>query len=320
MRTRTRILSALLTVSLTACVSNPARRLTPNAEEIFIREASGPEADGKPRPFGFGVYLLSRPNDAGKAVLAIPDERRQYALYATYAGLPLTLLGGYMLGGKNKDRARGVPMTFSLEHAKASLDRSLYGESGASPSDIRELSFNAESGTTKLCASGDVLLTPLQALDSKGRKMRLDGHADWFTWSTTPEVELSGAGGGRRVHSPATRNRLGKPSRPCLRPSARGRARRHPLPINQLARKPAGFPQPLCSATVLVLLLGDVKLAMLGEIHLERLPRGFGELVPLNAEPRPEAEMASCFALQPVRLGQRAVVLERDQALVEEVV
>lgn len=251
MNLRTRTLSALLIVAFaSACVSNPARRLTPNDEEITVNDKASTDDtgqdDGTPRPFargaealdeeefytligdtasaekvhsnrstgvfkqglgmtmlitgitalaaGFGVYLLSRPNEDGKAVIPLAEEKRQYPLYATYAGLPLALGGGFLYGG-NKDRARGVPMTFDLKHAQASLDRSLYGDQGASPADVKSITFSTSSGDSKLCSGGAALLTPVQARDTKGRLMKLEDHAGWFTWSTTPEVPMGGLAG-----------------------------------------------------------------------------------------------------------------------------
>jgi hypothetical protein len=52
---------------------------------------------------------------------------------------------------------------FPLEHARANLEKSLSGENGASPDDIKSLSFGAGNEGQAICAGGELTLGPLMA-------------------------------------------------------------------------------------------------------------------------------------------------------------
>ncbi len=84
---------------------------------------------------GLTTYFLSkRTDDDRPGTIPLTDEQRQIPLYGAIAGGVLAAGGGYLLFGTQK-KVRGDPMVFSLDHAQASLEKSLYGDNGLSPGD-----------------------------------------------------------------------------------------------------------------------------------------------------------------------------------------
>lgn len=226
-----------------ACVTNPARRISVTDQEVFVHDENGEpaksaliseaapfargdetldeqefyEAIGDTESFtkvrgsrtagevlqgiGFSLaliglaalatfgatYLLSaQPDDEMmKPTLAIPDETRGALIYGVYGGIG-ALVGGSALWFGMHGKSRGSKLVFPLSHARKQMEVARYGADGATPDDVKSLSFADGNVDDLLCAHGQLPLTGLVARDALGRQMKVSDRSEWFEWMTTP--------------------------------------------------------------------------------------------------------------------------------------
>jgi hypothetical protein len=236
----------VLIVFFSACATNPARRITPNDEEVqvldgtvevdrdgdgdlektdFVRGKMGLdeqefyESIGDTDSYekvkgsrtvgtvfegvgftamiigilaaagGLAAYFLSDTSNEMKPIIPVPEDTRPYVMYGVYGSAGLAGLGGLLFFGM-QGKARGDTRVFDLEHARKRLEVSLYGENGATPDDIKTLTFGKGQRGAKVCFGSGLTLDRLVALDARGRQMKVSDRADWFEWLTTPRPDL----------------------------------------------------------------------------------------------------------------------------------
>ncbi len=138
---------------------------------------------------GLAAFVLSNDSIFTPPPLAIAEDMRTLPLYGGIGGAVLGA-GGIGLIAAMAGKVRGDSLIFDLAHARHSLEVNLYGENGATPDDVKSLTFGEGDEGKRICAAGDLTLAPLVARDAKGRKMRVSERADWFTWTTTPRAGL----------------------------------------------------------------------------------------------------------------------------------
>ncbi len=139
---------------------------------------------------GIGSYVLSDTDTFGASPpIPVPSDFRDYTLYG---GIAAAVLGaaGIALTLAMGPRVRGDSLLFDLGYARNRMEVARYGEKGASPDDVKSLSFGDGDDGKLLCGAGSLTLAPLVAKDSKGRVMKVSNRADWFTWTTTPRSDL----------------------------------------------------------------------------------------------------------------------------------
>ena len=138
---------------------------------------------------GAGLYFLSNAELLMPPVFNIPDTSREYVLYGTLGSVAVAALGGLLFAGM-QGKARGDQRQFTLEHARKRMEITLYGENGATPDDIKSLSFGKGNEGSGVCAGQALALAPVVALDARGRAMKVTDRAGWFEWLTTPRPGL----------------------------------------------------------------------------------------------------------------------------------
>lgn len=138
---------------------------------------------------GAGLFLFSNSEIAMPPVFTIPEGSREYVLYGTFGSVAVAALGGALFFGM-QGKARGDKKQFDLVHARRRMEISLYGENGATPDDIKSLSFGRGNEGAGVCAGQSLALGPVVALDARGRAMKVTDRAGWFQWLTTPTPGL----------------------------------------------------------------------------------------------------------------------------------
>jgi len=138
---------------------------------------------------GLAAYFLSDSSKFTPPPIPVPEDMRTVPIYGGIAGGVLGA-GGIALIGAMAGKVRGDKLVFDLAHARRSLEVNLYGENGATPDDVKSLTFGEGDEGKRICAAGELALAPLVAKDAKGRKLRVTERADWFTWTTTPRPGL----------------------------------------------------------------------------------------------------------------------------------
>ena len=237
----------MATVAMTtvaACATNPARQLPDTDQELRVEDdgtfkraddildeqefyALAHDADAMQRVFdtreggerkqGIGVgsvviggvvgavglgWFASQANDFNTASVA--------EIYGSYAviggGALLAVVGGYLFVN-GRSEAVGETRVFDIEHARASLERSRYGDDGATTATVKQLALATESGGTTFCSITGARLRPVVAHDDKGRAVRLAGREAWLTYASQPEGLVDETG--RFVRSPWTTSLAG---------------------------------------------------------------------------------------------------------------
>lgn len=136
------------------------------------------------------TFFLSQTHDDGTPqTIPIAEESRQWFLYGGYGGAALAIGGGFLFFG-TRNKAMGKPMIFDLDHAQASLEKSLYGENGLSPDDIKKLDLQTSTGSPTIC-SGSTTSVVVGAFDKMGRVIQVGTRSEWFDWSSNPKVQFS---------------------------------------------------------------------------------------------------------------------------------
>lgn len=139
-----------------------------------------------------GAYVASNdsifPGESGPP-LKLEEGLSSVPLYGLIGG-GLLGAGGIAITLATAGRVRGDKLVFEPTFARKQLEVSLYGENGASPDDIKSLTFGAGDEGKEICGAAELGLAPLVARDAKGRIMKVSERADWFTWTTTPKEGL----------------------------------------------------------------------------------------------------------------------------------
>lgn len=138
---------------------------------------------------GLAAYFLSDASKFSPPPVPIPEDMRTLPIYGGIGGGVLGA-GGIALISAMVSKVRGDNLIFDLAHARHSLEVNLYGENGATPDDVKSLTFGAGDEGKRVCAAGALSLAPLVAKDAKGRVMRVSERAEWFSWTTTPRPGL----------------------------------------------------------------------------------------------------------------------------------
>lgn len=236
----TLLVAVLVSFAAGACVSNPAKHLTPNDDELSVDgnalkrgdavideqdfytltgdEASAAEIE-KARAGGETFQAIGIPVAAvgvGLAAVGLvayyrvlnPEEGAVAGAYDGYiaygllfGGLAVTAGGGYLVVD-GREAASGSRVIFDANHARASLEKGLYGGGGATAGNIKSLSWATSDGVDTFCSITGKALKPVVAKDEKGRNVRLEGREDWITYTSNPEGLISGGS----VRSPWTEN------------------------------------------------------------------------------------------------------------------
>ncbi|MDP2344266.1 MAG: hypothetical protein Q8O67_25125 [Deltaproteobacteria bacterium] len=231
--------TALALLALSSCVTNPARHLKENDKDIVVGEdgslkrgdevldeqdfydlvddESSAAAIAKTRAGGETFQMIGIPVAAVGAAAALggvglmytsqdstnAGPETGYAIYGLLFGGILAATGGGYLIVDGRNKTLGAERSFDVVHARASLEKGLYGTSGATPEAVKALVLKAADDRTTFCSVGGVGLKPLVAKDEKGRGIRIVDRADWFEYTSSP-AGLVGDNG-QFVRSPWTK-------------------------------------------------------------------------------------------------------------------
>ncbi|MBL8949574.1 MAG: hypothetical protein JNK82_02280 [Myxococcaceae bacterium] len=138
---------------------------------------------------GVASYFLSNTEMFPGRPVPLGDDLRMPVFYGAIGSAIVGGLG-VALAIAMGPKVRGDSLIFPLTHARRQLEVSLYGENGATPDDIKSLTFGAGNEKDMICGGGSLNLAPVVAKDAKGRVMRVSERADWFEWKTAPRPGL----------------------------------------------------------------------------------------------------------------------------------
>ena len=207
-----RLISVLLALVLSSCVTNPARHLKQNDQDIvvgddgslkrgdevldeqdfyaLVDDEGSAAAIEKTRAGGETFQMIGIPVTAVGVAAALGGVGLMYSQqnatsssaldgYATYGlllgGIIVASGGGYLIvDGRTK--TMGVNRSFDVVHARASLEKGLYGATGATPEAVKSLVLAAADDRTTFCSVGGVGLKALVAKDEKNRGIRIAKH------------------------------------------------------------------------------------------------------------------------------------------------
>ena len=138
--------------------------------------------------FGYGTALAI----GGNYALSGGENAPMPRIITSPLGLAVLVGAGLVMGGVGTlmipdGRSRTNAHLFGHEHALTSLEEYRYGPSGLTPAAVSALQVTSFDGSAPHFCSTDEADLKLVALDQRGRKIILEGRADWFTWVTTPE-------------------------------------------------------------------------------------------------------------------------------------
>jgi hypothetical protein len=137
-----------------------------------------------------------------------PD-RPSWINYAGFTAGAIGFAGGQQLRRAGRRRVQERPI-LDAERAQVAINMHRYGVATIGPGIVKSI----ELGKARTyCGAAGARLPPLVARDKAGREIDLKDRADWFSYASVPEGNLTATQAGLSVSSPLERSlaNLGKP-------------------------------------------------------------------------------------------------------------